>query len=228
MKLYERLRATVTAGVDNAVSQIEKHIAVVEAALTDTRSAAEKARARIARVNKDGDALRHKLASLQQSANQWQNRALSVADTDEQKALQCLQRRNTRRQEAQQARVALTRHSELETSVASSVDHFEQQLEALTQQRNVMRSFHSAAEAQRIINTIVGQSASVACLDDTFDRWETRITEMEHTTSRTPAVDILESAFVNLENEDQLKAELDALRHEESSTSVAHDSSEVH
>ena len=214
MKLYEHLRTTVTASVDNAVSQIENHDAVIAAALEDTLAAATKARSRLTRVHKDGDALKHKLTLLQQSAEQWQQRARSVAKKDEQKALQCLQRRNTRLQEAQQASTALIRHSELETSAASRVDRIEQQLEALTQQRRLM-SQHSAAEAQRIIDTISGQSASTASLDDSFDRWETRITELECSTGRTPAVDTLEAEFVTIENEAQLKSELDALQREE-------------
>ncbi len=214
MKLYEHLRTTVTASVDNVVSQIENHDAAIAAALEEMLATAAAARSRLTRVHKDGEALKHKLVLLHQSAEQWEQRARSVANKDEQKALQCLQRRNTRLQEAQQANSALIRHSELETSAASRVDRIEQQLEALTQQRRLM-SQHSAAEAQRIIDTLADQSASTVSLDDSFDRWETRITELECTTGRTPAVDTLEAEFVTIENEAQLKSELDALQREE-------------
>ena len=57
MSIIRRLQATISAGLDNAVSQVENHDAVVEAALKDARTAAARARVRLARVQKEEETL---------------------------------------------------------------------------------------------------------------------------------------------------------------------------
>ncbi len=211
MKLCEYLRASVTASVDGTVSRIKSHDAFIAAALEHTLAATARARSQLTRVRKDGEALQFKLALLQQSAEQWHQRAHSAANTDEIKALQCLQRRNTRLQEAQQANNALIRHSDVVSSAASKVDHLERQLEALNQQRRLI-SQHSAIQAQRIVDKISGQLAPTAELDDSFDRWETRSAELARKRSPTPAITSLNSELITLENAARLKSELDTLK----------------
>ena len=52
MSLFQRITATVTSHVDRAVSRVENHDAIVEAALRDTRQAAVRARVRLRRLQR--------------------------------------------------------------------------------------------------------------------------------------------------------------------------------
>ena len=79
----------------------------------------------------------------------------------------------------------------------------------VTQQRNMMRSRQSVAEAMRTIQDIEG----VACgdIEDTFDRWEINLGETEIMTGAMAQSDPLESAFLAEEDTAELKAELELL-----------------
>ena len=210
MNIFNRITATVSATVDKAVSQVENHEAIVDAALRDTRSKIAQARVRFARVQRDGVRLRKKADDLAGQELRWEGRARSaVSDGDESTALQCVSRRNACREQQVQTRDALAKHESLESSVGDSVARMEQRLEELTQQRNMMRSRHSAADAMRVINKI--ENASDNGIDDTFERWEMCIAETEYVAGIDESVDALDVSFTKVENEQALRADLDAL-----------------
>ena len=75
MSIFRRLQATISASLDNAVSQVENHDAVVEAALKDARAAAARARVRLARVQKEEANMRTKLESRSRASTScWATR----------------------------------------------------------------------------------------------------------------------------------------------------------
>ena len=94
MSLLKRLSATIVSRVDQMVSQIENHDAVVEAAIRESRQAAAKARVRLSRVRGDGEKLQKRIAELRASQTQWTERARSVAADDRDRALECMRCRN--------------------------------------------------------------------------------------------------------------------------------------
>ncbi len=213
MNLFNRITTSVSATLDKAVSKVENHEAIVDVALKETRAAAAKARVRYSRVSKDGEALRKKLQNIILMEKTWTERAKQMAEQDENKALQCVQRRNQCQQQIQQTQLALTDHEKLEAKIAGSIQQIEKRLEQLTQQRNMMRSRHSTADAMRIVNQIENDSGTL--VDDAFDRWETVITEAEYVTGYTNShemtADSLDDSFKQVEDRETLKADLDAL-----------------
>ena len=215
MSIFSRLQATISASLDNAVSQVENHDAVVEAALRDARTAAARARVRLARVQKEEANMHIKLGELKTMHQKWTDRAISSAEQDESQALECVKRRNACEQQISQTKEAIDRHKELERNVGSSVDRIEQRITDLTQQRNLMRSRHSAADALRVINKIEGDCAEG--IDDTFERWEMLIAETEYMTGGTTNVDTLNETFTQAEDAESLKADLAELLSKETS-----------
>ena len=67
MSLIKRMSTSITASVGRAVSKVENHDAIINAALRDTQQAAARSRVRLERVRKDGHALRTRHANLQQA-----------------------------------------------------------------------------------------------------------------------------------------------------------------
>ncbi len=206
MSIFKRIQATISASLDNAVSQVENHDAVVEAALKDARAAAARARVRLARVQKEESNMRAKLEELESMRQKWTDRAVSSAASDESQALECVKRRNACEQQISQTKEAIMRHQELERNVGSSVDRIEQRITDLTQQRNLMRSRHSAADALRVINKIEGDCADG--IDDTFERWEMLVAETEYMAGNITNVDLLNETFQEAEDAESLKADL--------------------
>jgi phage shock protein A len=209
MSLIRRISTSITSSVDRAVSKVENHDAIINAALRDTQQAAARSRVRLERVKKDGHNLRTRHANLQTAVGRWTERARHVAADDEAKALECLRRRKDCETQLGNLEDSIQKHDELEVRIAEQVKKIEARIGEVAQQRNMMRSRQSVAEAMRTINSIEG--VSYGEIEDTFDRWEINLGETEILMGATTNTDPLDTAFLNEEETAELRAELEVL-----------------
>jgi phage shock protein A len=209
MSLIRRISTSITSSVDRAVSKVENHDAIINAALRDTQQAAARSRVRLERVKKDGHNLRTRHANLKQAVGRWTERARKVAAEDETKALECLRRRKDCETQVRNLEESIEKHDELEARIAEQVKKIEARIGEVAQQRNMMRSRQSVAEAMRTINNIEG--VSYGEIEDTFDRWEINLGETEILMGATTNTDPLDSAFLAEEDTAELRAELEEL-----------------
>ena len=209
MSLIQRISATLTSSVDRAVSKVENHDAIINAALKDTQQAAARARVRLERIRKDGRSLRSRLEAVQTAEARWQERAAAVAKNDEPKALECLRRRRECQAQVRSLRESIEKHDELEARISEQVKKIDARISAVSQQRNMMRSRQSAADAMRAIHDIEGLTDTG--VEDTFDRWEINLGETEVVLGTATTCDPLESAFLAEEDTAELRAELELL-----------------
>ncbi len=213
MSLFKRLSATLFSHVDQAVSQIENHDAVIDASIRDARRAAAQAKVRLARVRNDGQRLHAKLKALRETEASWIERARASAENDEDTALECLRRRRECQRQAAELESTLERHGELERRLATETQDLENRVSEISQQRNLMRTRQSTAEALRSINAI--DSSATIDIDDTFERWEIQITDAELAAGQADASDTLERQFLKVEDRNALRAELRAITGEQ-------------
>lgn len=206
MSLIRRISTSITSTVDRAVSKVENHDAIINAALRDTQQAAARSRVRLERVRKDGHALKTRRANLQLAVGRWTDRAKGVAAEDETKALECLRRRKDCEKQLVTIEDSIAKHDELEARIAEQVKKIEARIGEVAQQRNMMRSRQSVADAMRTISNIEG--VSYGEIEDTFDRWEINLGETEILAGATAHNDPLESAFLAEEDTAELRAEL--------------------
>ena len=217
MSLIRRISATLTSSVDRAVSKVENHDAIVNAALRDTQQAAARSRVRLERVRKDGHALKNRYQSLQLAETRWTERARRLATSDEAKALECLRRRKECATQLRNLKDSIEKHEELEGRIAAQVKKIEARIGEVAHQRNMMRSRQSVAEAMRAIHNIEG--VSYGEVEETFDRWEINLGETEILLGASSASDALESEFLAEEDTEALRAELDELMNRDSEDS---------
>ena len=209
MSLIQRISATLTSSVDRAVSRVENHDAIINAALKDTRRAAARSRVRLERVRRDGNALKTRLRELDEAATRWADRARSIAGDDETRALECLRRRRDCLKQIDNLKHSIERHDELEQRIGAQVREIDERIKEITGQRNMMRSRQSVAEAMHAMNSIQGGAA--IDIEDTFDRWEVNLGESELLFGMTATSDPLDTAFIEQEDRADLRAELDDL-----------------
>ncbi len=209
MSLIRRISTSITSSVDRAVSKVENHDAIVNAALRETQQAAARSRVRLERVRKDGHNLKTRHSNLKLAVGRWTERARSVAAQDESKALECLRRRKDCEQQMQNLEESIAKHDELEARVSEQVKKIEVRIGEVAQQRNMMRSRQSVADAMRTINNIEG--VSYGEIEDTFDRWEINLGETEILMGAATNSDLLESTFLAEEDTAELRAELEDL-----------------
>jgi len=209
MSLIRRISTSITSSVDRAVSKVENHDAIINSALRDTQQAAARSRVRLERVRKDGQSLKTRQSNLQQAVSRWTDRARSVADSDESRALECLRRRKDCAAQLRNLHDSIEKHDELEAKIADQVKKIDARIGEVAQQRNMMRSRQSVAEAMRTINNIEG--VSYGEIEDTFDRWEINLGETEILMGAGTTADPLDSAFLVDEDTAELRAELSEL-----------------
>jgi phage shock protein A len=81
----------------------------------------------------------------------------------------------------------------------------------LTERKNLMRTRQSRAEAAHGMASTTGP---IGDLEDVFDRWETRVGEIEIASECAEPIDAFEAELEAVEESAELRLELEALRAE--------------
>ena len=210
MKAIKRWTTSITASFDALISQVENHDALVSSAIREMQEAGTRAKVQLSRVKRDGEKLRKRLAELHLSEEQWKERALKCAPLDETRALECLRRQKRIQREIAGLEEQSREHTRIERQLNDDMKIVEDKLTKLTQQRNLMRTRQSRAEALRIVRD--DDSSLLYDIDDIFERWESKVTlyECEGGCGHEGG-DALEEDFSSQEEEQELKKELQLL-----------------
>lgn len=209
MSILKRLSTSVLSRVDRLVCDIEDHDAIVESALKDVRRNSAHAKVRLARVQADGKCLGERLEKLRDSERLWRERAVRSAGADREAALECTRRGRECGANAKRVESAITEHAAMETRLAKQVAKLDRRVEKVQEQRNLMRSRQSTAEALRTLQSIDYGGLNV---EDTFERWEVTIAEAEQeigSPTDPMTMDHLEQRFIDQETRADLENELD-------------------
>jgi phage shock protein A len=211
MNSLRRLTASILSSFEGVIGQLENHEALVTTAIREAEHAAGRAKAQLSRVQKDGIAMRKRVEELRGEASSWEERAKRIAAQDQSKALECVRRRQRYLAEAAKIQEQAIGHLKLERQLNGDLAVVQEKLNALRNQRNIMRTRESRAEALRVVHTV--DSSTIGEIDDIFDRWEARISACEHhvDSSVVSDVDELTHEFSSKEEEGALQAILATL-----------------
>ncbi len=179
MRLFKRISSTLLASVDNVVSQVENHDAVVESMLQELTQATAESKIRLKRIQSDGKKLQQQIHNLGEQETQWTQRAKKLANEappeSQEQALACLERRRGCREQRQRLEERLTQHQATEQKITQQVQAIEQRHSEISDKRHLLKSQQATAEASRVVAAVTGSSS----IDDAFDRWEIAITKAE-------------------------------------------------
>lgn len=205
--VIKRLRVSLGTSFDAFINRVENHEALVGEAIREAQSAVARARVKLNHVHRDGEALQERLEGLQRAIGNWQSRARQQADSNRERALECLRRRQEAEAELAHLERETRRHAETERALTGDIAKLEAHIAALKRRKHALaaRDFRSKALQ-------CGQVAEGACLqdlEDIFERWELKLAESE--AGIECATDTFEESFVTEENRQALEAELDAL-----------------
>jgi len=211
MARIKRWTHGIVASIDEFIVQIENHEQQVSSALRELEHGVARAKVRLSRVERDGKTLRQSLSDEKEAAQRWRERA--AREADEARALECLRRCRRSEARVRELEQRAAEHDRTEQQLTRDVRALEVRLGELREQRNLMRTRQSRAEA---FSAIQGGGDAVATeLGDVFERWETTVAEAEITSGcLTVALDGFEEEFLDAEEEAALKLELRALKEE--------------
>jgi len=213
MKLIKRWTTGLVSRVDWMVSQVENQEALVGSAIKEVRQSLARAKVQLARVRQDGNKLRSRLADEHDAEGQWKERARKAAETDEDRAVECLRRSKRAGRLATELARRLEEHEGVEKQLHQDVRAVEERLSQLMEKRNLLRTRESRATA---LSTVRGVQAPLnGEVEEVFDRWETRVTEFEIEGDCSLADDPLLDRVGTEEEEEDLRQELADLRREQ-------------
>jgi len=168
--MFKRWTVGVASGVDRMVGRIENQEALVNAAVKDLQRSGARAKVQLARVRQDGINLRHELADAEESEKQWRERARRTADSDEDRAIECLRRAKAENRKVAALRRRLDVHATVEEQLRKDTRKVETHLSELKEKRNLMRTRQSRADA---LSSVTDFGAPLGMeVEEIFDRWE--------------------------------------------------------
>lgn len=209
MNRMKRWTMSVTSWVDGVLAQVENHEAAVGAAIQQVRKSTAEARVRLRRVERDAEKLRESLRKEEEAVEAWKARAKRASDDD--KALECLRRHKASERRVVSLRQRLSEQERAHKELHDGVRRLNGRLAELTERKNVMRARQSRAEA---VHGMSGATGPVSDLEEVFDRWESRVGEIEIVADDLDPVDSFEADIEDEEERETLAAELEALRGE--------------
>lgn len=210
MKLIKRLSTSITATLDSAVGQLENHDAIVEATIKQTRQSVAKTKARINTLRQQLNAYETQLKEAREQYELWTERAASLAETDQAKALQCVARRNQYEAEIGRLNYSTEQQRDLIRDVSHNLQKLQSKLDEMTQKHNLMRSRQTVADVNRAVAHVSNDDS----ISETFERWESAVLEHEFAVSDACTRDPLDLELTRQEDEADLLAQLQMIKKE--------------
>lgn len=195
--------ASIASGFDSVISKVENHESVVTSSIQELQTAAAHAKVKVNRLKQEIQKMRNKLSELQQSRERWNERALSLRDTDKKKAIECLRRRKNVEAEIAHLENEIPTHTTLADNIEADVRKLQTKIDDLKLRKRSFSTRASRAQAMKVCGDQSGISGED--LEDTFERWELKLAETEissHVTSDSLADEFdKEEEFADLEQE---------------------------
>ena len=212
MNTLKRLSSGIIANINWMVGQIENHEGLVDATIKEASQSAAKAKVQLNKVKLDGQSMKKKLIELRNAEELWQERAKKIAPSDEQRAFACLRRKKTATEQIKNLEEQQLEHSKMEKQLSEDLSKIEEKLHRLKNQKNLMRTRESRAEALKALK--LDDSDIFYEIDSIFERWESKVTQYEILSgcnALNSAADQLEQDFLGSEEEACLREELKEL-----------------
>ncbi len=213
MSLFKRLSITLFSGLDDMVTSIENHDALIEAAIAEQQQKIGTARHQLLRLSKQKQTAVEKISDLDIQQNQWQKRAMAAGQQDEMKALSCLQRRRAILQQIESHSKSRDQFTNAVNKLSTDIRISENDLAEVKQKRELLKAQQSSSEVlQHLDNRSLSSQKQ---MKKTFERWESNIAESHpyliDLVDNESLVDHLEQEFVEKEQKQSLKNELAVL-----------------
>lgn len=204
----KRLIASVSAGFEDFVAAVENHEAVADCMIDEVREATARVRVQRGRVQAQIERFERQTGELRSAEQRWNDRALSLADSDESRALKCVSRARQANQRCGVLTMQLDQHRRLADDLDSRLADLEGRLNDLQLKKTSLSSRAARSQAVRATRRRGHDSAEAV-----FDRWETAVTANEYRDDwDVEAADPLARQFLEEETTAELKARLAELK----------------
>ncbi len=213
MSLFKRLSISLGSRVDQVVSDLENHAAVAETSIHAMRKKIAEAKVRLNHVQRETSRVEQQITQQQDNIERWQQRAITSADKDEEKALHCVKRSQQCQEQVQRLQQVLQQYQQTGTQLAQQIENSETKLQVQQQKLTLMQARQSTAAALNASK--ICDETCEPYLDETFDRWEVKLSASEMASNYDDFSDPIEHEFLTQEQTESLRMELSRLQDQE-------------
>ncbi|MDD9944778.1 MAG: hypothetical protein OXU20_27300 [Myxococcales bacterium] len=203
MRVFQRLRHTVSVGIDSLLDQVENQQAVATASIREVEQGLGRIRVHRKRCERRVAELEQAVEKLSVDAQQWRERTLRFRE-DRPRALQCMRR--LRAAESERAR----RQTELESQrvLAERITRDERAVEVRLSELRGRCAELSTREAR---SQAMATAEPGIDLDGVFDRWEARLEGADDGLCKSASPDVFADDLARDEEAEDLQAQLDRM-----------------
>jgi phage shock protein A len=151
MSLFKRLSVSIRTQLDSAVSRIENHDAVIDAALQESRDAIARLKLQQSRMNRKLESIDSQLDSLHNDEQRWVRRAKSLVKDNETQAIACLERRDRCIEQIKQLQQQREQCNEMTFRLSKNLLKLEQKLNNDEHRLQAFRGRDLTAKAEHAI-----------------------------------------------------------------------------
>ena len=209
MSIFKRISTTLYSQLDEMVGEIENHDALIKAAITEQKKKLASAKVQLGRIQANETKVGKQIDELKANEQRWAERAVKAAEHDEQQALSCLHRRQQVQTQIKQLKDARQAYQQTASRMSTDIAQCEQELKSMHQKHELMQARQSSVEARNIFSETGG--TSLDDLEASFNRWEVKLAQGEINLDNFEPIDQLEATYIEQENEDELRQELEKL-----------------
>ena len=210
MSLFKRLSITLFSHLDGVVNDIENHDALIEAAIEEQGKKIAGAKYQLLQLTRKRDAASSNITQLSDQQHLWQQRALASANSDEQKALLCLQRKRDIRQRIDKETLSLQEYTKACELLERDIQNSCLELDDFNQKRELLKAKQSSADVLQCVEN--KGRCNTKDLERTFARWEANLCEKRNyltaLVDNDRPIDPLEKSYLSQEDHLSLQAEL--------------------
>jgi phage shock protein A len=208
MRVFHRLKQTLSVSIDSLLDQVENQEAVVLATIREVEQGASRVRVHRKQCERRIVTLEQTIQRQTTDARMWRDRARRLKD-ERDKALECVRRARAIEASTVTANEQIEKQKELLETIREDERVIEEKLDELRRRRSQLSSRQARSEAQSGVE-------SLGDIDGVFDRWEARIEEREVVgEARAAGKDLFARTLSEEEEREALSADLDRLLAEE-------------
>ncbi len=209
MNIFKRVWVSVGASVDSFAGKLENQEAVAEGIIDDMEEAVIRVRGELIKTRNEIKRLQTNLNTQNKEKESWTVRARDTAESDRNKALQCVKFVKNAETNIKDITVELVEMKNVERELLQSVTEGEKQLAELRRKKRVLASRQTRAEATSYARNASGSVFGEA--EDLFSRWEAKVGRTEGITDNcSTEADLLAMEYASEEE----ASELDSLLNE--------------
>lgn len=210
MNFIKKIWLTVGASADNFAGKIENQEAIADGIIREMEEALVTVRSELLKTRSEAGRLEKNLAQQKKEKERWTERAKRTADSDREKALQCVRFIKATEKRITDMELELREIRTVEKELLANLSEGEQRLSELRRKKRILVSRQSRAESSNLVRNANGNIFGEA--DDLFNRWEAKVGRTEGIRDQSSTEeDLVALEFSTEEEKEELSDMLDQL-----------------